>query len=53
MEHVILAETPEGVSLYFDNDGLRKNKKIISGIVVGRNSILYAFFIKKAILSIF
>ena len=32
---------------YFDNDGLRKNKKIICGVVGGRNSILYAFFYKK------
>ena len=45
--HVVLAEIPESVSLYFDQDCLRKNKNIISGILGGRNCILFAFFLKK------
>ena len=45
--HVVLAEIHESVSLYFDQDCLRKNKNIISGILSGRIYILFAFFLKK------
>ena len=45
--HVVLAEILEGVSLYFDHDCLRKNKKIISGILGGEKKMFLHFFIKR------
>ena len=51
--HVVLAEIHESVSLYFDQDCLRKNKNVFSGILGGRTFILFAFFLEKAILSTF
>ena len=51
--HVVLAEIHESVSLYFDQDCLRKNKMVFSGALVGRKFILSTFLLEKTILSTF
>ena len=41
--HVVLAEILEDVSLCFDQDCLRKNKKRISGILGGGKFFFFTF----------
>ena len=47
--HVALAEKPEKVPIYFDQDCLRNDKMVISGILGDGNFICVRFFVKKGV----